>query len=394
MPRRHLPPLLRFILGRLVSSAVVLLILVTLSFFLMRFAPGGPFDSDKKLPPTVEANKWMKFKMGVAVEAPVAGTISDLAAVTSKVTELNEGDRLMVLTPKDGGPAIPIGTPYSGTIVSLNVRSGDQVPAGATLAIVPKPALSQYLDAIGGYLTLDFGVTFSSDGARTVNEELLRALPISLQLGGMALIFALLLGVPAGLIAGARHNTWVDHGMMTTAMLGVSVPTMVSGPIMIAIFSLGLGLFPPGGWESSSPEWSTWQHRILPVITLGLAYVPTIARLTRGGMLEVSRSDWIRTARAKGLSESLVIRRHAFRGAILPTVSWLGPGLASIVTGSVIVETVYRIPGLAENFVKPALNRDYPMVIGVVVVYAAILILMNLIVDIAYTFLDPRVGLE
>jgi oligopeptide transport system permease protein len=169
---------------------------------------------------------------------------------------------------------------------------------------------------------------------------------------------------------------------------------MVSGPIMIAIFSLGLGLFPPGGWESSSPEWSTWQHRILPVITLGLAYVPTIARLTRGGMLEVSRSDWIRTARAKGLSESLVIRRHAFRGAILPTVSWLGPGLASIVTGSVIVETVYRIPGLAENFVKPALNRDYPMVIGVVVVYAAILILMNLIVDIAYTFLDPRVGLE
>ena len=130
------------------------------------------------------------------------------------------------------------------------------------------------------------------------------------------------------------------------------------------------------------------------MVTLGLAYVPYVARLTRGGMLEVVRSDWIRTARAKGLSESAVVRRHALRGALLPTVSWLGPGMAGIVTGSVVVESVYRIPGLAENFVKPALNRDYPMVIGVVVVYAAILILLNLVVDIVYTFLDPRVSLD
>lgn len=385
--------MLRFILGRLVSSAIVLWVLVTLSFFLMRFAPGGPFDQDRKLPPAVEANKWLKFKMGTALEAPVAGTISAVAEVVPKVTEVAAGTALVTLQPESGAPVV-VAMPAAGQVVSLNVVPGEKVAAGAVLAVVPKPTLEQYFDAIGSYLVLDFGVTFSSDGQRTVNEELMRALPISLQLGGLALLFALLVGVPAGLLAGLRQNTWVDHTVMSAAMFGVSVPTMVSGPILIAIFATGLAILPPGGWEQVTPEWSTLEHRILPVLTLGLAYVPTVARLTRGGMLEVIRSDWIRTARAKGLSEATIVRRHALRGALLPTVSWLGPGMAGIITGSVVVESVYRIPGLAENFVKPALNRDYPMVIGVVVVYAAILVLLNLLVDIAYTFLDPRVSLD
>jgi len=388
------PLMLRFILGRLVSSAVVLLVLVTLSFFLMRFAPGGPFDQDRKLPPAVEANKWVKFKMGTALEAPVAGTIESVATIIPKVTELQAGALLATIKPDGGGTLVTIAMPGSSMVVSLNVVPGEKVSAGALIAVVPKSSFAQYIDSIGSYLTLDFGVTFSSDGQRTVNEELMRALPISLQLGGMALLFALLLGVPAGLLAGLKQNSWVDHTVMSAAMFGVSVPTMVSGPILISIFATGLALLPPGGWEQVTPEWSTLQHRILPVITLGLAYVPTVARLTRGGMLEVIRSDWIRTARAKGLSEGTIVRRHALRGALLPTVSWLGPGMAGIITGSVVVESVYRIPGLAENFVKPALNRDYPMVIGVVVVYAAILVLLNLVVDIVYTFLDPRVSLD
>jgi oligopeptide transport system permease protein len=385
--------MLRFILGRLFSSLVVLWVLVTLSFFLMRFAPGGPFDADKKLPAAVEANKWMRFSMGVELTAPVAGTISQRATVIEKVTELPSGATLAVITP-EGGPPQKIVMPFGGQVVALKVNDGDKVEAGASIAVIPKPVFRQYLDSIGAYLTLDFGVTITSDGQRTVNEELMRALPISLTLGGFAMFFALLLGVPAGLIAGLRHNSWLDHSVMSASMVGISIPTMVSGPILISLFALGLGWFPAQKWEAATADWSTWQHRVLPVITLGLAYVPTIARLTRGGMLEVIRSDWIRTARAKGLTDGTIVRRHAMKGAILPLVSWLGPGMASIITGSVVVESLFGIPGLAENFVKPALNRDYPMVIGVVVVYAAILVLLNLVVDIVYTFLDPRVSLD
>lgn len=383
----------RFILGRLVSSLVVLWVLVTLSFFLMRFAPGGPFDADRKLPPAVEANKWMRFNMGVELTAPIAGTVVEKATVVEKVTELPEGTALVVIQPESGARQT-VAMPFDGQVVALKATVGEKVEAGASIAVVPKPVFQQYLDAIGGYLTLDFGVTITSDGQRSVNEELMRALPISLTLGGLAMLFALFIGVPAGLIAGLRHNSWLDHTVMSASMVGISVPTMVSGPILITLFALGLGWFPAQKWEAATADWSTWQHRVLPVITLGLAYVPTIARLTRGGMLEVIRSDWIRTARAKGLSDGVIVRRHALKGAILPLVSWLGPGMASIITGSVVVESLYGIPGLAENFVKPALNRDYPMVIGVVVVYAAILVLLNLIVDIVYTFLDPRVSVD
>lgn len=383
----------RFILGRLVSSLVVLWVLVTLSFFLMRFAPGGPFDADRKLPPAVEANKWMRFNMGVELTAPVAGTVVEKATVVEKVTELAEGTALVVIEPESGARQT-VAMPFDGQVVALKATVGEKVEAGASIAVVPKPVFQQYLDAIGGYLTLDFGVTITSDGQRSVNEELVRALPISLTLGGLAMLFALFIGVPAGLIAGLRHNSWLDHTVMSASMVGISVPTMVSGPILITLFALGLGWFPAQKWEAATADWSTWQHRVLPVITLGLAYVPTIARLTRGGMLEVIRSDWIRTARAKGLSDGVIVRRHALKGAILPLVSWLGPGMASIITGSVVVESLYGIPGLAENFVKPALNRDYPMVIGVVVVYAAILVLLNLVVDIVYTFLDPRVSVD
>lgn len=383
----------RFILGRLVSSLVVLWVLVTLSFFLMRFAPGGPFDADRKLPPAVEANKWMRFNMGVELTAPVAGTVVEKATVVEKVTELAEGTKLVVIQPESGAVQA-VAMPFDGQVVALKAEVGEKVEAGASIAVVPKPVFQQYLDAIGGYLTLDFGVTITSDGQRSVNEELMRALPISLTLGGLAMLFALFVGVPAGLIAGLRHNSWLDHTVMSASMVGISVPTMVSGPILITLFALGLGWFPAQKWEAATADWSTWQHRVLPVITLGLAYVPTIARLTRGGMLEVIRSDWIRTARAKGLSDGVIVRRHALKGAVLPLVSWLGPGMASIITGSVVVESLFGIPGLAENFVKPALNRDYPMVIGVVVVYAAILVLLNLIVDIVYTFLDPRVSVD
>lgn len=384
----------RYVLRRLLGTLIVLWVIVTGSFFLMRFAPGGPFDRDRRLPPNVEANKWLIFGMGEEVTAPVAGTITSVGTFVTKHTEYAAGTVLATIQPTAGGAPVEVRLEDDSPIVAVGVEPGVTVAAGARIVVVPKPLLAQYWDSIGHYLTLDFGKTITSEGTRDVSEELLRALPISFQLGVMALFFALAIGITLGLVAGLKQNTWVDYSVMTGAMIGASIPTMVSGPLIVAVFALGLGWFPVAGWESSQAEWSTWQYRVLPVITLGLAYVPVIARLTRGGMLEVVRSDWVRAARAKGLSERTIVLRHALRPALLPTISWLGPGTAGIVTGSIVIERVFGIPGLSEHFVTPALNRDYPMVIGVVVVYSVILVVLNLLVDLAYTFLDPRVSLE
>jgi oligopeptide transport system permease protein len=383
----------RFLLRRLFGAAITLWIIVTASFFLMRFAPGSPFDQERELPASVKANRWLLYGMGNEVVTPVAGRVTALGDVQIG-DAYAEGTWLATLEDASGVEH-RFTMPNDGTIEALPLAVGLELPAGGRVAVVPKTAWQQYTSSIGRYLSLDFGVTFSSGGERTVMEELSRAFPISLELGVYALLFALILGVTLGLLAGLRQNTWVDYTAMSGAMLGISVPTMVSGPLLIAIFVIGLGWLPFGGWDPPpGSTWSAFSYRILPVITLGLVYTAYFARITRGGMLEVIRSDYIRTARAKGLSERRVVTHHAMKGAILPTVSFLGPAMARIVTGSVVVERVFGISGLSEYFVKPAIDRDYPMVLGTVVVYSALLIGMNILVDIAYTFLDPRVKLE
>ncbi len=384
--------MLRFVLNRLFGSVIVLWVIVTISFFLMRFAPGSPFDADVRLPQAVEANKWMAFGMGEAVKAPAAGKIVALGDVMAG-GEYPEGTVIATLQP-DGGAPVEIAMPNSGKLVQIAVEKDAQVAAGDRIAVVPKSLFAQYLTAMVNYAQLDFGVTISSDGQRTVSEDLARGMPISMELGFYSLLFALMLGIPAGLYAGLKQNSFGDHAVMSTSMIGISVPTIVSGPLLILIFVKMLGWFPTAGWEATDARWSDWQHKVLPVVTLGLVYLASFARLTRGGMLEVIRSDYIRTARAKGLDERRVVTRHALKGAILPTVTFLGPAIASAVTGSVVVERIFGIPGLSEYFITPAINRDYPMVIGVVVVYSSLLVLMNLLVDIAYTFLDPRVSYD
>lgn len=221
----------------------------------------------------------------------------------------------------------------------------------------------------------------------TVLEVIAEAFPTSLTLGLLALAFALVAGVTAGVIGAIRQNTVWDWSTMSVALIGISVPNFVLGPILVLIFALGLGWLPPARWEGLD-------SMILPALTLGLAYAAYIARLTRAGLLDVIRSDFIRTARAKGLSESAVVIRHALKGSLLPVVTFLGPATARIVTGTVVVEKIFQVPGLGYYFVQSALDRDYSMVLGVVTFYAALLMLMNLFVDIAYTFLDPRVRLQ
>ena len=222
---------------------------------------------------------------------------------------------------------------------------------------------------------------------RTVNEIIGLSLPVSMQLGSLAMLFALAVGIPLGILGATRQNTAVDTAAMATAMIGVSVPRFVLAPVLILAFALKLYIFPVARWE-------TWRHMILPVICAGLPMAAYIARLTRAGMLEVIRSDFVRTARAKGLSERRVIWKHALRGGLLPVVSFLGPGFSGLLVGSLVVEKIFNIPGMGRYLVEAAQNREYNLLVGVTLVYAFILLIANTVVDIAYAFLDPRVELR
>ncbi len=302
--------MLRYVLGRLAGFPPVLLVIVTGSFFIMRIAPGGPFDMDRALPEQVRANIEARY-------------------------HLNE------------------------------------------------PILQQYLRYLGDVSRGDLGPSFRYPD-RTVNELIGLGFPVSLTLGFCALAVAVLIGGAAGILAAIRHNRAVDYLTMSLALGGVSVPNFVLGPLLILTFAVWLGWLPVAGW-------GTWRHLVLPSITLGAFYMAYVARLSRAGMLEVILQDFVRTARAKGLREGVVVLRHALPSAILPVVSYLGPAAAGALTGSVVVETIFSVPGIGRYFVTSALNRDYTMVLGTVVFYSILLIAFNLIVDCLYAYLDPRV---
>lgn len=219
---------------------------------------------------------------------------------------------------------------------------------------------------------------------RTVNEIIASGLPTSMLLGSLSLLWALLVGVVAGVLGALRQNTLWDYGAMAAAMVGISVPTFVLGPLLALGFGLTLYLLPPAGWGALRHVW-------LPAITLGTAYAAYVARLTRGGMLEVVRADFVRTARAKGLPEWLIVWRHMLRGGLLPLLTFLGPAAADILVGSVVVEKIFAVPGIGPYFVDAAFNRDYFLVMGIVLVYSGLLLVMNALVDVTYGLLDPRV---
>lgn len=301
-----------FLLRRLLTIVPTLFAIGTLTFFMLRWAPGGPFLAERDIPASARAQLMHTYGL----------------------------DR-------------PLG--------------------------------EQYLTFLGRAVRFDFGPSYKYP-ARQVREIIAGALPVSLELGALALLVALLIGIPIGVIAAVRHNSNADHAAMGLALAGVSIPNFVLGPLLVLIFSLGLFILPPALWRGPA-------SRVLPVLTLSTAYVAYIARLTRAGMLEILRQDFVRTARAKGVPERQVVTRHALRLGLLPVVSYLGPATARILMGSVVVESVFQIPGLGRYLVNAAFNRDYTLVLGGVLFYAAFLLILNLIVDVAYTWLDPRVEL-
>jgi oligopeptide transport system permease protein len=301
-----------FVLRRVLLFIPTLFAIATLTFFMMRLAPGGPFNAERDIP----------------------------AAAKQQLVRQYGLDR-------------------------------------------PLPV--QFARFLAGAVRLDFGPSYKYP-SRQVKEIIHEGFFVSAELGGWALLFALLIGVPLGVAAALRQNERTDHVAMGVALAGVSIPNFVLGPALVLGLSLTLYVLPPALWQGPS-------SRVLPVLTLSTAYVAYIARLTRAGMLEVMRQDYIRTARAKGLSERQVTYKHALRLGILPVVSYLGPATARIIMGSIVVETIFQVPGLGRYLVNGAFNRDYTLVMGVVLFYAAFLMLFNLLVDLAYTMLDPRVEL-
>ncbi|NCX98157.1 MAG: ABC transporter permease subunit [Planctomycetia bacterium] len=246
-----------------------------------------------------------------------------------------------------------------------------------------RPLPEQFARYLGNLLRGDLGLS-TKYPQRSVNEIIADGFPVTLSLAAVALAWALLVGITAGVIGAVRQNTVWDHAAMTAALVGISIPSFVLGPVLVLLVSLRWHLLPPAGWGD-------WRHVILPGLTLGTIYAASIARLTRGGMLEVVRSDFVRTARAKGLAERLMIWRHMLRGGLLPVVSYLGPAIANLLTGSVVVEKIFNVPGIGPYFVDAAFNRDYFLVLGIVILYAGFLLVMNLLVDVVYGLLDPRI---
>ncbi len=252
--------------------------------------------------------------------------------------------------------------------------------------LLDKPLSYQYWSFVKDLLRGDLGPSFKHKN-RTVNEIIAATLPHSIYLGVIATLLAAFLGIAAGLFSAIRHDTSVDYGLMACAVIGISLPTFVIGPLLQLSFSIYWQWFPLAGYEGMAKP----SYIILPALSLALPFAGRIARLMRAGMLDVLNADFVRTARAKGLPETIVIFRHTIRGGILPVVSYLGPAIAQLVTGSLVVEKIFQIPGLGREFVEGALNRDYTLVMGTVIVYGALIILFNLLSDIMYGVLDPRV---
>ncbi len=249
-----------------------------------------------------------------------------------------------------------------------------------------QPLYRQYFKYLGNLAHGDFGPSLNYK-SRTVNEIVAEKLPTSLELGGWALLVALVIGMPLGVLAAVRRNTWIDYACSSVALGGICVPTFVLGPLLVLAFGVHLRWVNASGWNEPV-------DRVLPSLVLGLFYAAYVARLTRGGMLDVLNQDFIRTARAKGASEARVIFKHALRGGLTPVVSFLGPAIAGILTGSFVIETIFQIPGLGREFVSSAFNRDYNLVLGTVILYAVLVVVMNLAVDVAQVWLNPKLKFE
>ena len=303
-----------YTLRRIASSIPTLFVLAVVTFFMMRIAPGGPFDGNRRIPDEIRANVERAFHLD-------------------------------------------------------------------------EPLWMQFGRWFWGLLHLDLGPSLKQRDY-SVSELIAIGLPTSFEIGLWAMIVSTIIGLALGIAGALRRNTAVDYGAGAIAMVGLAVPVFVIGPILQLFFGLELRWLPIAGWDG------TWPYKVLPVVTLALPSIAYVSRLMRGSMIETMRSNYVRTARAKGIGARATVLRHAMRGAILPVVTYLGPATAITITGSIVIEQIFGIPGIGRYFVTGATNRDYPLVMGVTMFYGSIIIAANLLSDIARGWLDPKVGYE
>ncbi|GAP39286.1 ABC transporter permease [Flexilinea flocculi] len=349
----------RYIIRRLLYMFLVILVVSVITFGLMHSVPGGPFDKEKPLPKEIIANLEKRYHLDQPLPVQYLQYLKDLAIPRISTTKF----------------------PNS----------------------IDADALFKF--KIGKYYVrwVNFGPSYSSR-SRTVNDMLRDQLPISIQLGFLAFCVAVVIGMPLGILAALKQNSWVDYTSMTMAIFGVSVPVIVLGPILVWIFGVSLKVLPVTGWGSKPPfafgifstthGWKYWQYAIMPMFALGLSSSASIARLTRASLLQVIREDYIRTAREKGLRERNIVIKHALKNSLIPVITIMGPMFAGLLTGTFVTETIFGIPGMGRYFVNSITNRDYPVIMGTVLIYAIFLVLCNLIVDLVYGFLDPRIRFE
>jgi ABC-type dipeptide/oligopeptide/nickel transport system permease component len=346
----------RYIVRRLLYMIVVILVVSVITFGLMHAIPGGPFSRERALPAaTIEIlNK--RYHLDDPLWKQYVDYINNVLVphITTKPPSTSLSDDFLI-----------------------NIRLGKI-----------------------WVRWMNFGPSYRSR-SRTVNDIFRDNLPISAQLGVMALAVALLIGLPLGILAALKQNTLWDYLGMSISIMGVSVPVIVSGPIFVWVFAVALKWFPPTGWGAKPPYflgflptnigWDYFKFAIMPSIALGLGSSAIIARLTRATLLQTVREDYIRTARAKGLHERVIIIRHAMKNSMIPVVTILGPMLAALVTGTFVTELIFGIPGMGKYFVTSITNRDYPVIMGTILLYAVFLVIANLVVDIVYAYLDPRI---
>ncbi len=349
--------MVNYMIRRMLWNLLVIMVISMITFGLMHAVPGGPFDKEKPVPEEIKKNLEERYHLDEPLPMQYGRYVYD------------------ILIPRIS--SVPPGT-------SLRDDFLFNIPVGE-----------------GRWLKwMNFGPSYASR-SRTVNDIFKQQLPISIQLGSLALAVALLIGLPLGILSALRQNTVWDYLGMSVAIFGVSVPVIVLGPIMVWIFGVSLKWLPPTGWGAKPPfilgvfprppYIPFFQHAIMPAIALGLASSAIIARLTRASLLQVTREDYIRTARAKGLKENKVITRHAMRNSMIPVITILGPMFAALLTGTFVTEQIFGIPGMGKYFVTSITNRDYPVIMGTILLFAVFLVLANLVVDIMYAFLDPRI---
>jgi len=355
----------RYIVRRLLWMVVVLLVVSAITFGLMHAVPGGPFDREKALPQQIIDNLNARYHLDEPLYMQYLRYLYDI--LIPRFTLLEKSP--------DGAYIMPTPSLLDDFFIRFHVGPVE-------------------------FKWMNFGPSYASR-SRTVNDVFKDNLPVSFQLGTMALTFALLLGVPMGILAALKQNTILDYLGMSIAIFGVSVPVIVLGPLFVWIFGVALKWLPPTGWGAQPPYVlglfpsnigpEFFKYALMPAIALGLGSSASFARLTRASLLQVIREDYIRTARAKGLAERLVITRHALKNALIPVVTILGPLFAALVTGTFVTEQVFGIPGMGRYFVTSISNRDYPVIMGTILLYAILLVIANVFVDLTYAYLDPRI---